>query len=148
MLSESTCVSLEFEDLFLPLDLLCLGNLLSTMLFLVCFIFVFLSTCLLHYKLHCLDSQSHSRVHLYLDGVQVVVNELTEANKLTQWIINAFLERKLTNLNTHTTVRRSRLHGSWEFSYDFLWELLVVVCNCWSILDSASILHFKQENTS
>mgnify|MGYP004198986609 CR=1 FL=1 len=93
MLSESTCVSLEFEDLFLPLDLLCLGNLLSTMLFLVCFIFVFLSTCLLHYKLHCLDSQSHSRVHLYLDGVQVVVNELTESNKLTQWIINAFLTR-------------------------------------------------------
>jgi hypothetical protein len=140
-------VSLEFEDLFLPLDFLSLGNLLSAMLVLVRFLVVFLSPCLLNYQLHCLDTQSHFRVHLYLNGMQMVMHKLTEANKLTKWIINAFLERQLADLNTHTAIRCSLLHGTRELLYDFLRELLIVVCNRWCILNTACILHFKKEDS-
>lgn len=134
--------SLEFEDLFLPLDFLSLGNLLTAMLVLVRFLVIFLSPCLLNYELHCLDAQSHLRVHLYLDSVQVVMQKLAEANELTQWIINAFLERQLADLNAHTAIRCSLLHGSGELLHHFLRELLIVVSNRWCILNTARILHF------
>lgn len=118
------------------------------MFILVRLLVVFLSTRLLDNKLHCLDTQSHFGVHLYLDGMQVVVQELTEANELTQRIFNAFLERQFTNLNTDTSIRSSLLHGSWELGYNFLRELLIVISNCWCILNATCVFHFKQEDSS
>lgn len=74
------------------------------MLILILLLLVFLSSRLLDDKLHCFDTQSHFRVHLYLNSVQVIVQKLAEANELTQWIIYSFLERQLADLNAHTTV--------------------------------------------
>ena len=64
-----------------------------------------------------------------------------------QSVVLCVLEKQgeLANLDTDTTIRRSLLHGTGELRDYFLWELLIVVNNCWGILHTARVLHFEQE---
>ena len=106
-----------------------------------------LSSSLLHDQLHSLHPQSHLGVHLYFDGVEVVVNILPESNHLTQWSLKSFLQCLLTNLDTDASIRGLCLHGSGEFLGNLRRELLIKVCNGRCVSHSSRVLHFEKEDT-
>lgn len=106
-----------------------------------------LSSRLLHDQLHSLHPQSHLGVHLYFDGVQVVVDVLPEPNHLTQRTLKSFLQSLLTNLNTDASIRGLCLHGSGELLCNLWRELLIKVRNAWCIGHATSVLHFEKEDT-
>ena len=94
-------MSLEY---FLLLFFLRVPDLGSSMLVLVLRSRILLSPGLLYNELHCINTLSHSGVHLYLDCVQVEVNVLSKTYGLGKKWLNSLFDSILEYLNSHASI--------------------------------------------
>ena len=90
---------------------------------------ILVPTSLLYDELHGLHSLSHPGVELYLYGVNMEMDVLTETNQLRQRLVHSFLQVGLRHLKGDASIRSSVLHAVGEKSHHILRLVFVVICD-------------------